>query len=275
MQETRPDPFRSGAGGVLAHLQGGKFGNAFFAAGVTKWASPAVSSIGMGDGHQSFADLTAQTVVAATVGGTASVIAGGSFGNGAQTAAFQYLFNQVVSGNQTLISTTNMRNQQPRYNRQFTEWEDCFGPLRCADPVNEAPNGSIEAFTPEEYLLGAVRVGRGLGALAGGAAPWYVRIRLMGDLGDNAVRWTYAIGPRTGIKIGSKWRYPDGLNSTAISEIKNVARQDWDAQLRAYSAYATAKGLQFNLYVSHRTVLSATLQNAQNAGLVNVIRVSM
>ena len=49
----------AGAGGVLAHLQGGKFGNAFFAAGVTKWASPAVSSIGMGDGHQSFADLTA------------------------------------------------------------------------------------------------------------------------------------------------------------------------------------------------------------------------
>ena len=96
-----------------------------------------------------------------------------------------------------------------------------------------------------------------------------------GDLGDNAVRWTYAIGPRTGIKIGSTWRYPDGLNSTAISEIKNVARQGWDAQLRAYSAYATAKGLQFNLYVSHRTVLSATLQNAQNAGLVNVIRVSM
>jgi hypothetical protein len=151
----------AGAGGVLSHLQGGKFGNAFFAAGVTKWASPAVSSIGMGDGHQSFADLTAQTVVAATVGGTASVIAGGSFGNGAQTAAFQYLFNQVVSGNQTLISITNMRNQQPQYSRQFTPWEECHGPQLCADPVAGAANGSADAVAPELLFLGPMRAAGG------------------------------------------------------------------------------------------------------------------
>jgi RHS repeat-associated protein len=86
----------AGAGGVLAHLQGGKFGSAFFAAGVTEWLSPAVGQIGMGDGKRSFGDLTAQTVVAATVGGTATAITGNGFGSGAQTAAFQHLFNQVV-----------------------------------------------------------------------------------------------------------------------------------------------------------------------------------
>ena len=89
----------AGAGGVLAELQGGSFGSAFLCAGLTKWASPAVSSIGMGDGGApSFGDLAAQTVVAAAVGGTASAITGNGFGSGAQTAAFQYLFNQVASG---------------------------------------------------------------------------------------------------------------------------------------------------------------------------------
>ena len=34
-------------------------------------------------------------LAAATVGGTASVIGGGKFGNGAYTTAFQYLFNEA------------------------------------------------------------------------------------------------------------------------------------------------------------------------------------
>jgi len=42
-------------------------------------------------------DLAAQTVASATIGGTASAITGNGFGSGAQTAAFQYLFNQVVT----------------------------------------------------------------------------------------------------------------------------------------------------------------------------------
>ncbi|MFN7553411.1 MAG: hypothetical protein ACK5SH_17865, partial [Pseudomonadota bacterium] len=87
----------AGAGGALADLQGGNFGSGFLSAGVTKWLSPAVSSIGMGDGERLFADLAAQTVASATIGGTASAITGNGFGSGAQTAAFQYLFNQAVS----------------------------------------------------------------------------------------------------------------------------------------------------------------------------------
>jgi len=87
----------AGAGGALADLQGGNFGSGFLSAGVTKWLSPAVSSIGMGDGERSFVDLAAQTVASATIGGTASAITGNGFGSGAQTAAFQYLFNQVVT----------------------------------------------------------------------------------------------------------------------------------------------------------------------------------
>ncbi len=36
-------------------------------------------------------------VGAGLVGGTASVLGGGKFSNGAQTAALQYLFNQILS----------------------------------------------------------------------------------------------------------------------------------------------------------------------------------
>lgn len=168
-----------------------------------------------------------------------------------------------------------MSTEQAKYNLQYTEWEDCFGPLRCVDPVGEVANGSVESIAPEAYLFGAIRIGRGLGALAGTPTPWYVRIRLMGDLGENAVRWTYSIGPRTGIKIGSTWRYPDGLNSTAISEIKNRATQGWSAQLQACSRYAAANKLRFDLYVSHRTILDSSLLQAQQRGLVNIIRVHM
>jgi hypothetical protein len=38
------------------------------------------------------------TVISAVVGGTASVLGGGKFANGAQTGAFSYLFNQLSKG---------------------------------------------------------------------------------------------------------------------------------------------------------------------------------
>ncbi|WP_309386024.1 hypothetical protein [Cerasicoccus frondis] len=45
-----------------------------------------------------FGDVELQTTAASMVGGTASVIAGGKFANGAYSAAFGYLFDQVASG---------------------------------------------------------------------------------------------------------------------------------------------------------------------------------
>jgi hypothetical protein len=42
-------------------------------------------------------EIAQGTIVSAVIGGTASRISGGKFANGAQTGAFQYLFNQVSS----------------------------------------------------------------------------------------------------------------------------------------------------------------------------------
>ncbi len=75
-------------GGVIAKLQGGNFGNGFFAAGLTKGfhASGAVSN-----------NVVMGTLQSAVVGGTASEISGGKFANGAMTATFQYLYNHAAS----------------------------------------------------------------------------------------------------------------------------------------------------------------------------------
>ena len=81
------------AGGTLTELQGGKFGHGFVAAGFTEALSPAVGQIGDSDG---FGAILARTAVSAAIGGTASTLSGGSFANGAKTAAFQELFNRTV-----------------------------------------------------------------------------------------------------------------------------------------------------------------------------------
>lgn len=81
-------------GGVAAELAGGKFGHGFFSAGVTKGLGGAFLPSGS---NLSTGEVVEGTVVSAVIGGTASAISGGKFANGAQTAAFQYMFNQASS----------------------------------------------------------------------------------------------------------------------------------------------------------------------------------
>ncbi len=80
------------AGGVFSVLQGGKFGHGFFSAGVTKGLGGAFLP---GGSNLSAGQVVGGTVVSAIIGGTASVISGGKFANGARTASFQFLFNQA------------------------------------------------------------------------------------------------------------------------------------------------------------------------------------
>lgn len=81
------------AGGTLNMLQGGKFGHGFLSAGVTEALSPAIGAIGGGKGSGA---VVGGTIASAVVGGTVSELSGGKFGNGAQTGAFQFLFNKTV-----------------------------------------------------------------------------------------------------------------------------------------------------------------------------------
>lgn len=80
-------------GGVIAVASGGKFGHGFFSAGVTKGIGAAFLP---GGDKLTTGEIAKGTMVSAVIGGTASKISGGKFANGAQTGAFQYLFNQAA-----------------------------------------------------------------------------------------------------------------------------------------------------------------------------------
>ncbi|WP_377893759.1 toxin TcdB middle/N-terminal domain-containing protein [Alteromonas sp. R78001] len=77
-------------GGVISTLSGGKFGHGFFSAGFTKFA---MGNAGFDYDDISPSAMAGRTAISATIGGTASVISGGKFANGAQTAAMAQLFN--------------------------------------------------------------------------------------------------------------------------------------------------------------------------------------
>ena len=79
-------------GGISSKLQGGRFINGFVSSAFTKAVSgPIHSKIGAETPLQKMAGA----MTAGAIGGTASRLGGGSFANGAQTSAFQYLFNEV------------------------------------------------------------------------------------------------------------------------------------------------------------------------------------
>jgi RHS repeat-associated protein len=83
-----------GAQGALAEAQGGEFGPAFLAASFSHAAGHFVKDI-PGIQGRSLQAVVGQTAAGAVIGGTAAVIGGGKFQNGAATGAFVTLFNQL------------------------------------------------------------------------------------------------------------------------------------------------------------------------------------
>jgi len=81
-------------GGVISKLQGGRFAHGFVSAGVTKAFSKTIAGINAGN---DYGNMALQSTAAAVVGGGVSEATGGKFGNGAKSAGFGYLFNQLVS----------------------------------------------------------------------------------------------------------------------------------------------------------------------------------
>jgi hypothetical protein len=69
---------------------------------------------------------------------------------------------------------------------------------------------------------------------------------------------------------GGGTRIPDGLTTDALSEVKNVQSLSYTQQLRDFDAYAYSNGLRFDLYVRPSTELSGPLQEAIDAGRINL-----
>jgi hypothetical protein len=86
----------AGIGCVSAMASGGKCGAGALSAGVSAGATPFYST----------GSMAGNTAMAAVVGGLASKAGGGSFAEGATTAAFGYLFNQMASQYSVSASAT-------------------------------------------------------------------------------------------------------------------------------------------------------------------------
>ncbi|HEX8081624.1 MAG TPA: SpvB/TcaC N-terminal domain-containing protein [Jatrophihabitans sp.] len=105
---------------------------------------------------------------------------------------------------------------------------------------------------------------------AKGAAKGVVRVRggggagpvRRGQAGEAAVYAKFNIGPKARRVVNGRTRIFDGLNSQAVSEVKNVARQSYTQQLKDGIAYARAHGLRYDLYVRKDTKLSGPLADA-------------
>ncbi|MCG7548062.1 SpvB/TcaC N-terminal domain-containing protein [Pseudoalteromonas sp. Of7M-16] len=77
-------------GGISSVASGGKFGHGFVSAGFTKMA---MGNAGFDMNNRDWEAVAGRTTVAAIIGGTASVLTGGKFANGAKTAAMMHLVN--------------------------------------------------------------------------------------------------------------------------------------------------------------------------------------
>jgi RHS repeat-associated protein len=73
--------------GAIGHAGGGRFGDGFLGAFVGSYGAPVAGT---------FESPAMQTIAVATVGGSASKLGGGSFTNGATSAAFAYAFGQMA-----------------------------------------------------------------------------------------------------------------------------------------------------------------------------------
>lgn len=126
------------AGGVLAELQGGNFGNGFVSAGLTK-AFMVHSGFNYYDG--SAPAIIGRTIIAAVVGGTISEITGGKFANGAITAAMAHLFNQeATAAEQRAAALNNYRALEKKMLNFFEENPDGVYNLDTND-MNTLQNG--------------------------------------------------------------------------------------------------------------------------------------
>lgn len=132
-------------GGVLSVAQGGKFGNGFVSAGLTKGF---MSHSGFDYDDISTSAVVSRTLIAAVVGGTISEITGGKFANGAITAAMAQLYNAEASAKRLRDATRLMEEMKIKYanlshpNRGTNWWTDSNDEWRadCGGSVEMAHN---------------------------------------------------------------------------------------------------------------------------------------
>ena len=109
---------------------------------------------------------------------------------------------------------------------------------------------------------GAKAAGATDGAVNGGMAG----VRATGATGEamaGIVKNTTRIPSNSG---KAAYRIPDELNSSVLGEVKNVKSLGWSSQISDFYNYATARGLEFRLYVRPDTVFRGQLAKLYEYG---------
>lgn len=215
-------------GGAVA--AGGQCGPAALAQGFTSGVSPYLPS-----------GYVSGTIAHAGVGAMAAKLVGGDAREGAFTAAYAYLFNEL--------------NQSASREAFLKDAEKAFENFPCVN-------------------LGGVSVCLGPCSVQGVGVAAKVAGQL-GREGEAAVRAGYDIGEKGRFVINGRARISDGLNESArtLSEVKNVGRLSFTRQLRDYLEYAQTNDLRFDLYTRQHSRLSGPLQNAVDSGLINRVNI--
>jgi RHS repeat-associated protein len=221
-----------GCGSSVA--SGGKCGPGALSAAVTAFAGPLINKL----------PFQAALVVNTTIGGFASVAGGGKFANGAVTAAFGYLFNAAAPKELQSCDAVceGIRNYEAYRNNAIEPSDDVFQLLV---PVV----GMVRTFFARA-AIGIAEIGAA-GEFAAG-------------IDANA--------PKVGIQIPGTTtiRYPDRLTSTALDEVKNVARLSNTQQLQDFLIYAQENNLTFNVWVRPSTALTPTVKDLVSSGQINL-----
>ncbi|NOU23508.1 MAG: type IV secretion protein Rhs, partial [Methyloglobulus sp.] len=104
----------------------------------------------------------------------------------------------------------------------------------------------------------------------GGAANTVKSINQIGSAGEKAVQSVYNIGTKQKFTINGQAKFPDGINATTLSEIKNVKILSYTQQLRDFAKIAENERLAFDLYVRPSTKLSGPLLQEIKNGNINL-----
>jgi len=106
----------------------------------------------------------------------------------------------------------------------------------------------------------------GVGKAAGKLLTGETTIARAARLGREGERAAGVVGPKSGILINGRMRFPDEITPTTIKEVKNVGRQGWTSQLRDYADLARSEGKTFELWVRQNTQISRNLRAAEIRG---------
>lgn len=117
----------------------------------------------------------------------------------------------------------------------------------------------------EEVITGAQAAER-----AGAAPKGMEAVRRLGTEGEAAAGITKNTQRIESLSGTARYRIPDELSPTTLREVKNVARLDFDAQIRDSLHYAIMTNREMVLVVRRTTQLSQPLQDAVRAGWIRL-----